>query len=84
MLRKTVGRLAVEDIVARAGAVLEPGTPLTFHRIERNGNPAPSSDVYEVLFESGGREYRCPLYRFQPRTRALEAVGSEEPRRGKR
>jgi len=74
VLRETVGKLPVEDIVALAGAVLEPGTVLTLYSIERNSSPAPSSDVYEMVFESGGRRYRCPLYRFQARTRAVEAA----------
>jgi hypothetical protein len=74
VLRETVGKLAVEDIVALAGTVLEPGTVLTLYRIERNSSAAASSDVYQVVFESGGRWYRCPLYRFQPRTQALEAA----------
>jgi len=73
MLRETVGKLAVEDIVALTATVLEPGTVLTLYRIERNIGPQPSSDVYQVVFESGGRQYRCPLYRFQPRTQALAA-----------
>ena len=74
VLRETVGKLAVEDVVARTGAVLEPGTVLTLYRIECNGSAAPLSDVYQVVFESGGRRYRCPLYRFQARTQALEAA----------
>ncbi|MGD0872407.1 MAG: hypothetical protein ABSB88_22890 [Bryobacteraceae bacterium] len=75
MLRETLSKLAVEDIVALAGAVLEPGTVLTLYRIERNSSPQRSSaDVYQVVFESGGRRYRCPLYRFQARTQALEAA----------
>ena len=74
VLRETVGKLAVEDIVALAGAVLEPGTVLTLYRIERNSSAAASSDVYQVVFESGGRWYRCPLYRFQPRTQAVESA----------
>jgi hypothetical protein len=74
VLRETVSKLAAEDIVALAGAVLEPGTVLTLYRIERNSSPAPSSNVYEVVFEAGGRQYRCPLYRFQARTQALEAA----------
>jgi len=60
--------------VARAGVVLKPGTALTLCRIERNSSPAPSEDVYEVVFESGGRKYRCPLCRFQARTQAAEAA----------
>jgi hypothetical protein len=74
VLRETVGKLTVEDIVALAGAVLDPGTVLTLYRIERNSNPPPSSAVYEVVFESVGRWYRCPLYRFQARTQAVEAA----------
>ncbi len=74
MLRETLSNLAVEDIVAQTGTVLEPGTVLTLCRIERNSSPQPPSDVYQVVFESGGRWYRCPLYRFQPRTQALEAA----------
>ena len=77
MLRETLSQLAVEDIVARTGAVLEPGTVLTLYRIERNSSPRPSSDVYQVVFESGGRQYRCPLYRFQPRTQALETARAQ-------
>jgi hypothetical protein len=74
VVRETVSRLVVEDIVARAGAVLDPFTPLTLYGIERNTSPGPSSDVYQMIFEAGGRQYRCPLYRFQARTQALEAA----------
>jgi len=74
VLREIVSKLAVEDIVALAAAVLEPGTVLTLYRIERNRSPRASSDVYEMVFESDGRQYRCPLYRFQARTQALEAA----------
>jgi hypothetical protein len=74
VLRRTVSKLAVEDIVACSGAVLEPGTVLTFYHIERDNSPAPSSDVYQVLFEAGGRQYRCSLYRFQARTQVVEAA----------
>ena len=77
VLRETVGKLAVEDIVARTGVVLEPGTALTLYRIERNSSPQPPADVYQVVFESGGHWYRCPLYRFQPRTQAREAVSEQ-------
>src|ERR1017187_5286926 len=74
VLRETLSKLAVEDIVALAGAVLECGTVLTHYRIERNSSAASSSDVYQVVFESGGRQYRCPLYRFPARTQAVEAA----------
>jgi hypothetical protein len=77
VLRETLSKLAVEDIVALAGAVLEPGAVLTLYRIERNSNPAPSSDPYQVVLESGGRQYRCPLYRFQARTQAVEAASEQ-------
>ena len=80
MLRETVSKLAVEDIEALAGTVLEPGAVLTLYRIERNSGPAPSSDVYQVVLESGGRWYRCPLYRFQARTQALEAAREQGTR----
>jgi hypothetical protein len=74
VLRKTVGKLAVEDIMAGTGTALEPGTVLALYRIERESSPSPSSDVYQVVFELGGRKYRCPLYRFQARTQALQAA----------
>jgi hypothetical protein len=41
VLREALSRLAAEDIVARTGAVLEPGTVLTLYRIECNGSAAP-------------------------------------------
>ncbi len=80
MLRETVSKLAVEDIEALAGTVLEPGAVLTLYRIERNSGPPLSSDVYQVVMESGGRWYRCPLYRFQARTQALEAAREQGTR----
>jgi hypothetical protein len=78
VLRKTLSRLAVEDVVARTGVTLEPGTALTLYCIERNNGSEPAIDVYQAVFESAGRRYRCPLYRFQPRTQAMESACSLE------
>lgn len=74
MLRKTLSSFAAEDIVAQTGVVIETGTVLTLYRIERNNDQRPSTEIYQMVFEADGRMCRCPLYRFQPRTQALEAV----------
>jgi hypothetical protein len=45
VLRETLNKLAVEDIVTRTGTVLEPGTALTLYRIERNSRRWPGNSA---------------------------------------
>jgi hypothetical protein len=53
---------------------LEPGSILSGCRIEANGiaHPACGVEPYIVEFNSSGGRYACPLFRFQPRTQAVE------------
>jgi hypothetical protein len=54
--------------VARTGTVLDPGTVLTLYRIEQGGGVHSQAGFYKAIFEAGGRQYCCPLYRFQSHT----------------
>jgi hypothetical protein len=59
--------------------MLEPGAILTGCRIQPNGRmgPAPGVEPYVMEFQSCGRQYRCPLCSFQPRTQPVEVVSVE-------
>jgi hypothetical protein len=80
MLREAIRALNVEDVLARTEAVLAPGAVLSGCRLRRRSSAeiASGADVYVVEFQSAGRRYHCPLYRFQPRTQWLDAVQVEE------
>jgi hypothetical protein len=73
-----VGRTVIRTLEAwdTAGTAVEiqPGAFLESYRIVRNreSDLAPSSDVYLMEFDSGGRRYCCPLAQFQPRTLAVD------------
>ena len=80
MLREAIRTLNVEDVAGRTEAVLDPGTVLSGCRLRRRSSAeiASGADVYVMEFQSAGRRYHCPLYRFQPRTQRLNAVQVEE------
>ena len=69
--REVVRALTVWDVSASTDAVLEPGSVLHECRIVRGAAPG---EAYLVHFQCESREYRCPLYRFQPRTAGVEIV----------
>ena len=69
VLRETRGVLRVKDVLTGGYAVLEPGVVLQDCRIHRNNQPG--CDAYVVEFQSAGREYSCPLFRFQARTQTV-------------
>jgi hypothetical protein len=74
LLRETIRPLEAEDTQTRTQTLLQMGTPLSGWLIRRNNSEGTASgaDVYLVEFQSAGRRYRCPLYRFQARTQAIE------------
>jgi hypothetical protein len=59
--------------------MLEPGTILSGCRIQPNGHTQLFAGVepYVMEFHSGGRQYACPLFSFQPRTQTVELLGVE-------
>ena len=75
MLRKTTSPLGVWDRAARSEVTIGPGRLLTSCRILRRSQAEIDSgaDAYVIEFVSDGREYVCPLFRFQPRTETLES-----------
>ena len=66
-------------MAAGSAVTLEPGAILYFCRIHRNSyaETEAGAEVYVMEFQSSGRPYTCPLFRFQPRTRAVELVWVE-------
>jgi hypothetical protein len=66
-------------VAAGSAVTLEPGATLYLCRIHRNSHAetGTGSEVYVMEFQSSGRRYTCPLFRFQPRTRAVELVWVE-------
>ena len=79
MFRETIRPLPAEDQSNRTVEVLDTGSLLGSWRIHRNTIKQTESgaDVYVVEFDSGGRHYRCPLYRFQAGTRLTEREAVE-------
>jgi len=77
MLRETTGEFRAWDVSKRSAVTLEPGSLLSHCRIRRHSQTEVDSgaEAYEVEFQAGGRLHICPLFRFQPRTRAVELVG---------
>jgi hypothetical protein len=80
MVRETTGSFRAWDVLERSAVTLEPGSLLSHCRIRRHSQAEIDSgaDAYEVEFQADGRVHVCPLFRFQPRTRAVELLGLEE------
>jgi len=56
-------------------ASLEPGDPIEYYHIQKTRTPDVEDGVYVMTFASRGRQFRCPLVRFQARTvAALDRV----------
>jgi hypothetical protein len=74
LMRETVAALTVYEPEAQSETRLEPGTLLGECRIHRSMETeiAQGAEPYVVRFQWAAREYRCPLYRFQARTRVVE------------
>ena len=74
MLRKTTSKLGVWDPAARSAVTLGPGKLLMSCSIRRHNQAEVNSgaDTYDVEFLADGRQYVCPLFRFQPRTEIVE------------
>ena len=73
-MRRVCRPLSAWDVGARSLAGLEPGAILSAWKVSR----VEGDDPYLVHFESGGRQYTCPLFRFQPRTETAEAPAAHE------
>jgi hypothetical protein len=57
--------------------VFQPGATLSGCRIRRSH--APGAEPYVMEFDFAGHRYTCPLFAFQPRTRALTAKTETMP-----
>jgi hypothetical protein len=75
MLRKTNSKLHVWDPAARSEVTLGPGKLLRSCSVRRHNQDEVKSgaDTYDVEFLADGRQYICPLFRFQPRTDTVES-----------
>ena len=69
MNRVTIRPLAVWETPISHPTVLPAGIVLTQCQVVRT-----SDEPYVVRFDCDGGSYWCPLYAFQPRTEALEAM----------
>ena len=70
MIREVVGPLRVWDAAGLSEVILESGTLLSGCRICRQVGAG--SEPYVVEFNVNERAYSCPLFQFQPRTRAID------------
>jgi hypothetical protein len=73
-MRKVIQALRVWDSEVRRQMLLQPGTVLTSCRIRRKWSGEDGVEEYAVEFESDGHLYACPLFRFQPRTQAVDTA----------
>lgn len=71
-MREVIQALKVWDTTVRRQVLLPPGTILRECQIRKQVNGVDGVEVYAVEFESEGRRLACPLFRFQPRTKALD------------
>jgi hypothetical protein len=80
VLRELISPLQVWDCAAHATAILKPGALITRFEILKNSNTEsdPQADVYLMAFETQGRSYTCPLFRFLPRTHAVAGSAPAE------
>lgn len=79
MLRETNSSLDAWDVFGCSEVTLEPGSLLSRCRILRHNQTEIDSgaEAYEVEFHVQGRLHICPLFRFQPRTQAVEMTAAE-------
>jgi hypothetical protein len=75
-MREVIYSLRVWDADVRHQTLLPPGTILNACQIRRKLNGGEGVEEYAVEFESGGRQYACPLFLFQPRTHAIEPAAA--------
>ena len=73
LLREATNPFSAWDIEGRMEVTLEPGLLLSRCRVRRHSQDEIDcgADAYSVEFQTGGRNYVCPLFRFQPRTRTV-------------
>jgi hypothetical protein len=71
VLREITRPFEAWDQVACHAAMLVPGLVLDTCRIQRFDEPS-GREAYGVEFHLAGRQYTCPLYLFQARTRIVE------------
>ena len=79
MIREVSSPLAAWDVAAGSAVTLEPGAILYSCRIHRNSHAETETgtEVYVMEFQSSGRRYFSPLFRFQPRTQAVDLIWVE-------
>lgn len=72
-MREVISSLSVWDTAVRRATLLPPGTMLTGCCIRPGGNAGgDGAEAYTMEFDSQGQRYACPLFLFQPRTRAVD------------
>jgi hypothetical protein len=76
VLREAIRPLEAWDAAARSTVTLEPGALLSCCQVHRGRDTEVEAgfEPYVMEFESSGRQYTCALFRFQPRTQAVELV----------
>ena len=79
MIREVTSPLAAWDVAAGSSVTLEPGAILYSCRIRRHSHAETEtgSEVYVMEFQPSGRRYFSPLFRFQPRTQAVDLIWVE-------
>jgi hypothetical protein len=77
-MREVIQALRVWDTDLCHQTLLAPGTILAACRILRKWSSEDGIEEYAVEFEAGGRRYACPLFRFQPRTQAVDLSFSSQ------
>ena len=77
-MREVIQALPVWDADLGRQTLLAPGTVLAMCRIRRQWKSEDGIEEYAMEFETGGHRYACPLFRFQPRTQAIDlSFGSQ-------
>ena len=79
MIREVIGPLAAWDVASGSAVTLEAGAILYACRLCRRSHAETETgaEVYIMEFQSSGRRYSSPLFRFQPRTQAVDSVSVE-------
>jgi len=83
VLREVIHALHAWDAETRARVTLPPGSVVESCQIRRTSRVEREAGVeaYLMEFHSLGRQFRCPLFHFQPRTQAVSPVLENLPAR---
>ena len=74
-----IGPLAAWDVASGSAVTLEAGAILYSCRLCRRSRveTETGAEVYVMEFQSSGRRYFSPLFRFQPRTQVVDLIWVE-------